>query len=226
MHHSKALGKCFYAINADNRKINIFVHLTDQKSFIVDNPATAELRELRETEWVKLQHQGRKSIPNGPTAVAEFNDQFSKLVDFDGHAIHVGQILHQQQLGHPRHDVYESDLWTREHYLNQARKDWNSYGDKQLKLNAQRVLELKLKKEKAKRNNDQAEVAELVREIHGLESQILYHWDHQMERKSVRNTGTANLGTNQRHLRFLRIIPSPQNRQRKTLSPRTHRHPR
>lgn len=168
----------------DTREINIFGSLTDYKSYTINNPATADLRELSETDWCELQHQGQKSILNGSTAVAEFNDQVSNLMAFDDHVMHVGQILHQQQLAHPRHDVYKPDLWTKEQYLHQARKDWNVYGYKQLKLNAQLVQELKSKKEKAKRDNNQAEVAALVNEVHGLESQVLYYWYGKMEEKA------------------------------------------
>ncbi|TID18014.1 hypothetical protein E2P81_ATG10984 [Venturia nashicola] len=107
----------------DTGRIDIFGNLVNYKSYIIDNPAIADLQELSKPEWGNLGAQGRLSMVDSPTAYAEYQRKITQLTAFDDYADHVGQILHQQELAHPFHHVHVADLWTEKKYKDQAMDD-------------------------------------------------------------------------------------------------------
>lgn len=160
----------------NTQNVDIFGSLANYKSCIIDNPATADLRELSSAEWSELEGQGRFSLVNSPTAFEEYNHKIAQLSTFDDHVDTVGQILHQQQLAHPCYVLPEIDLWTDKKWLGQARDDYAKFGEKQKRKLKKQILELKERKAKAKANNKEAEVADAVKEMHSHQDQALYFW--------------------------------------------------
>ncbi|RDI83070.1 hypothetical protein Vi05172_g6974 [Venturia inaequalis] len=163
------------------RKIDIFGSLMNYKSYIIDSPVTADLRELSKPEWDNLGAQGRLSIVDSPTAYAEYGRKISRLWAFDDYANYVSQILHQQQLAHPLHAVRTTDLWTEKKYLDQARDDYKKFGLGQIKTLKEPFLALKERRNKAKQAGNQDEYAKAIREMHSHKDQSLYFWSKKMD---------------------------------------------
>lgn len=170
-------------IDNESMRIDVFGSLVNYKSYIIDDPATADLRELSKPEWNDLATIGTTlSTVNSSTAYAEYERKLAQLSAFDDYANHIGQILHQQRLAHPLHHVYVSDIWTEKKYLDQARDDYNKYGQRRIKKLKEPFLALKERRNRAKQAGNQDEYAEVVREMHGYKDQALYYWCRKMDK--------------------------------------------